>query len=95
MNRVERVLDDDVARLIERLAASVPPGTHERVRLLLPTLRARLDRAETILAQRRASLLEDYGHWRRSLEDLENLWALAVWRAAEDPAAAEPPARAA
>ena len=95
MNSLERVLDDDVARLMERLAAAVSPGAHERVRLQLPPLRARLDRVETTLAELRVSLLEDYGRWQRSLEDIENLWALGVWRAAEDPAAEEPAARAA
>jgi len=35
----------------------------------------------------RAALLEDYGRWRRTLDDLENLWALASWTlAAEQPA---------
>jgi hypothetical protein len=31
--------------------------------------------------------MEGYGRWRRALEDLENLWALAAWRstAAEEP----------
>jgi hypothetical protein len=24
-------------------------------------------------------VLEDYGRWRRALEDAENLWALAVY----------------
>jgi hypothetical protein len=30
----------------------------------------------------RAALLDGYGRWRRSLDDLENLWALAAWKAA-------------
>jgi hypothetical protein len=30
----------------------------------------------------RAALLEGYGRWRRSLDDLENLWALAAWKTA-------------
>ena len=89
MNTMERLLDDDMARLLERLAGSIPPGTQEHVGLVLPTLRARLDRVETTLAELRASLLEDYGRWRRSLDDLENLWALAAWRRTEDPAAGE------
>src|SRR5947199_232760 len=54
----------------------------------LPTVRARLDEAELSLAAVRAALIEGYGRWRRALEDVENLWALAAWRstAAEEPA---------
>ena len=33
-------------------------------------------------AEVRAALLDDYGRWRRALDDLENLWALANWRSA-------------
>jgi len=32
-------------------------------------------------------VLDGYGRWQRTLEDLENLWALASWRSA---AAQEP-----
>ena len=32
-----------------------------------------------------ASLLEDYGRWRRALEDVENLWAVAAWRRSAAP----------
>jgi hypothetical protein len=44
-----------------------------------PRLRARLDDVEGSLAVARAALLEDYGRWRRALDDLENVWALAAW----------------
>jgi len=37
----------------------------------------------------RASLLESYGRWRRTLEDIENLWALAAWRSVVPDVAAE------
>jgi hypothetical protein len=47
-----------------------------------PTLKARLETAETQLTAVRAALLEAYGRWGRALEDLENLWALAAWRSA-------------
>src|SRR5262249_40640208 len=54
-----------------------------------PTLRRRLDEVEHQMAGIRASLLEHYGRWRRSLEDVENLWALAAWRSATPDASAE------
>ena len=60
----------------------------EQVRASSPTLKARLDEAEGSLAGVRSALLDGYGRWRRALEDVENLWALAAWRstAAEEPA---------
>jgi len=80
MNRVERVLDDELGRLLERLAAAVPGGCLEAVGARDPALRRRLDEVEAQMAAARASLLESYGRWRRSLEDVENLWALAAWK---------------
>jgi len=96
MNAVEQVLDDDVSRLLDRIAASVPGGCVEAMVGQTPTLRRRLDEVELQVAGIRASLLESYGRWRRALEDVENLWALAAWRAgapdpAVDPSAAKEP----
>ncbi len=88
MNPVERVLYHELTRLLDRLATSVPDGSLEGIRVANPTLRARLDETEANLALARESLLEGYGRWRRALDDVENLWALAAWRsaAAEEPA---------
>jgi hypothetical protein len=88
MNAVDVVLQDELGRLMDRLAASVPGGSLEMTSVANPTLRARLDDMEITLAVTRAALLEDYGRWRRSLDDLENLWALASWASgpAEQPA---------
>ena len=89
MNNVERVLTDDLARLMDRLAASIPEGTLGGMRTTMPTLRVRLDQVDGALAEEYASLTEAYGRWRRALEDAENVWALAAWRSAvaEEPAA--------
>jgi len=74
MNTVERVLSDDLARLIDRLAASIPQGSLGQIRTTTPTLRARLDQIEANLAATRASLVEAYGRLdagsRRSRECL-------------------------
>jgi len=88
MNPVERVLYRELTELLDRLAASVPEGSLEQIRASSPTLRARLDEAEANLARVRSALLDGYGRWRRALEDVENLWALAGWRStvAEEPA---------
>jgi hypothetical protein len=84
MNAMERVLADELGRLTDRLAASIPKGAFERIRTTTPTLRARLDQVETTLAAAHASLVAAYGLWAQALDDLENVWALAVWRAAAD-----------
>ena len=87
MNAMERVLADDLARLIDRLAASIPEGALERICTTTPPLRARLDQLDATLAATRGSLVEAYEGWARALDDLENVWALAAWRsAAEEPA---------
>lgn len=85
MNPVERLLYDEVTHFMDRLATSVAPGA--AVPTTIPTMRARLDDADAELATARAAMLESYGRWRRALEDVENLWALAAWRssAAEEP----------
>ena len=86
MNAVDVVMQDELGRLMDRLAATVPGGSLEATSAANPTLRTRLDDMEISLAVARAALLEDYGRWRRTLDDLENLWALASWTlAAEQP----------
>ena len=96
MNAVDVVLHDELERLMDRLAAAVPGGSLEATTVTNPTLRGRLDDVEISLATVRAALLEDYGRWRRTLEDLENLWALASWTSAPaEPAAEYATARAA
>ena len=89
MNSVERVLDEEIGSLLDRLAGSVPGGCLEAIAARIPTLRRRLDEVEHQMAGIRASLLENYGRWRRSLEDVENLWALAAWRSTTPDAVAE------
>lgn len=88
MNVMERVLDDELTRLMDRLAASVPEGCLEAMGREKPAARRRLDDADARVAAARATLLEDYGRWQRALEDVENLWALAAWQstAAEESA---------
>jgi hypothetical protein len=86
MNAVERALNDDLERLLDRLAASVPDQCLETVVATHPTLRVRLDEVEAQMAVVRATILDGYGRWRRALEDVENLWALAAWRSTAEEA---------
>ena len=89
MNSMERLLHDEITRLIDRLASSVRDGEMERIRAANPTLKLRLEEMDTSLAGIRSFLVEGYGRWRRALDDLENLWALAAWRSAESEEATE------
>src|SRR5262247_1752515 len=82
MNPMEKVLNHDINRLLERLAGSVPGGCLEATAGRNPGLRRRLDEVEAQMATLRASMLENYGRWRLAMEDIENLWALAAWKSA-------------
>jgi hypothetical protein len=75
MNRFERLLQDDLNGLIDRIAARAGEDTAPG---LTPDLRARIARSEERLTGLRTALLEDYAEWRRALEECEDLWALAV-----------------
>ncbi len=88
MNRVDRLLRDEMNELLDRIAATVPEGSLTAATDAHPTLRARLDETETRLTAIRATLLESYGAWGKTLEDLENLWALAAWKREESSLAA-------
>ncbi len=84
MNAVEQVLSTEVADLLERLAASVPGGCISGIGARQSTLKKRLDEMESQLTMARTALLEGYGRWRRALEDVENLWAVAAYRSAAE-----------
>ena len=86
---MERLLHDEITRLMDRLATSVPDGGIDRMRSVNPTLKVRLDEMDGALAGLRSALTDGYGRWSRALDDLENLWALAAWRSAQSEEAAE------
>lgn len=92
MNAMERLLHEEITRLMDRLAATVHEGDIEHMQGANPTLGQRLDEMEAALAGIRNSLMDGYGRWTRALDDLENLWALAAWRSA---ASEETPEKAA
>jgi hypothetical protein len=85
MNPLDRILREELNGLLERIAGSVPEGSLAAATAHHPSLRARIDETDARLCALRASMLEAYGAWGRTLEDLENLWALAAWKR-EDPA---------
>ena len=77
MNALERVLQDDLNHLIDRIAV----GTHEGVVAgsgdLRPDLLQQLAASEARLSSVRQDLLRGYSEWRNALEDCADLWALA------------------
>ena len=88
MHSLERTLAEDLSRTLEVIAGTVRDGTFEFITAHHPGLRSRIENAESRLAAERAGLLAQYARWRSTLEELENLWALAAWEASE-PGAAE------
>ena len=77
MNPLDRLLRDELNRLLDRVAASAPTGVVKAAARQLPDLRARLDEAEARLAAQRQVLLEQYAGWQEALDSCEDLWAVA------------------
>jgi hypothetical protein len=77
MTTLERVLQDELNRLLDRIAARTAGDTAAG----LPTeLRARIDRCEDRLSGLRTALLEGYAEWTRAIQECEDLWVLAELR---------------
>jgi hypothetical protein len=86
MNRLDRLLQDELNRLVDRIAAGAGGDT---VAGLNPDLRARIEACEGRLSALRAALLDGYEEWGRLLEECEGLWAVAgLW---QDAVQAPPP----
>jgi ABC-type transporter Mla subunit MlaD len=73
MNAVERILQDDLNRLIDRLAAVTAECAEHR-----PSVQAQLDRTEARLSSLRQELVRGYAEWREALEECGDLWATAA-----------------
>lgn len=87
MNPLEQVLTEDLTRALEAIAGNSREGTLAFITAYHPKLRERIEAVESRLADQRAALLAHYEEWRRSLEAMENLWALAGWEASQPGAA--------
>ncbi len=92
MNALERVLQDDLDRLVDRLAATTHEGMLAECAERRPDVAARLEEAEARLSGARQELLRGYAVWREALEECGDLWALAELGADQAP---EPGLRAA
>lgn len=77
MNRLEHLLEDELNRLVDRIAAATLPGTVGATASHHPELRSRLEQSESRVAALRAVLLARYAEWEQALEECEDLWAVA------------------
>ena len=77
MNAIERIVQDDLDRLIDRLATSTHEGMLAECLQQDPELVTRLEDAETKLTAARQDLLKTYGAWRDALDECGDLWGLA------------------
>jgi hypothetical protein len=85
MNALERLLQDELNRLLDRVAVRAGEGTAAGLK---SDLRAPIERCEERLTALRTALLDGYDEWARTLEECEDLWAVAGLRkgGAEAPA---------
>ena len=70
------LLQDEMNRLLDRLAGSLPAGAAAGLAQEDADLAARIDEEEVRLTGLRAALLDGYRQWGESLQVLEDLWAL-------------------
>jgi hypothetical protein len=78
MNALERVLQDDLNRLVDRLAAVTYAGMLADCAERRPSVQAQLDRAEARLSSVRQELVRGYAEWYQALEECGDLWAMAA-----------------
>jgi hypothetical protein len=76
MNTLERLLQDELNRLVDRIAACAG----QTAAGVTPDLKARIERSEDRLTGLRAALLDGYAEWVRAIDECEDLWALAELR---------------
>jgi hypothetical protein len=86
MSHFERLLQDDLNRLVDRIAVRAGEDTAAGLK---SDLRTRIERSEDRLTVLRAALLDGYAEWARAIEECEDLWALAGLRREAPEAAAQ------
>jgi len=85
MNALERLLQDELNRLLDRIAVRAGEDTAAGLK---SDLRVPIERCEERLTALRTALLDGYAEWTRALDECEDLWAVAGLRkdGAEAPA---------
>lgn len=84
MSHFDKLLQDDLNRLIDRIAVRAGEGTAAG---LEPDLKAHIERSEERLTVLRAVLQDAYAEWARTLDECEDLWAVAGLRRETAPVA--------
>jgi hypothetical protein len=84
MSHFDRLLQDDLNRLIDHIAVRAGEGTAAGLK---PDLTAHLERSEERLTVLRAVLQDAYAEWMRALDECEDLWAVAGLRRETEPVA--------
>ncbi len=77
MNPLDRLLRDEMNRLLDRIGASTKTGVAAASTRHLPDVSERLEAAEARLTAARQALLTQYEEWQGALNVCEDLWALA------------------
>lgn len=90
MSPLDRLLQDEINRFVDRLAADAPEGAAAALPEQDPGLHARIARVEARLARLRESLLDDYRQWQETIEECEDLWGLASLKVGQPPGHAAP-----
>jgi len=86
MSHFERLLQDDLNRMVDRIAVRAGEGTAAGLK---SDFKTRIEREEDRLTVLRAALLDGYAEWIRAIEECEDLWALAGLRREAPEAAAQ------
>ena len=77
MNAAERLLQDDLNRLIDRMAATTHEGLVAGCEERRPDLLLQLADSEMRLTAARQGVLGAYAAWRHALDECADLWTLA------------------
>jgi hypothetical protein len=88
MNALDRLLRDELSRMLDRVAAAALSVNREGAPYDGGILGG-IEAAEARLTALRLRMLEDYERWAEALGECGNLWALALLEAAEPSAAEE------
>jgi hypothetical protein len=88
MNALEQLLQDDLYRLVDRIATTAGKGVAVDNLTRGTALVARLGEAEARVSALRLDLLSAYVAWGQALQDCGDLWAVAALSA--EPTLEEP-----
>ena len=77
MSPIERLLLDDMHRLLDRIAGLGSDGIGSQL-AAHPHIRSLIEASEARLTAMRADLIGAYRHWEDAIEEYEDLWALSA-----------------